>query len=138
MAHSTLATSMYMQVHVGDGLEAIAKAAKVSPGSLDLLVVDAGSGDASLAMSCPPAEFLKAEFLHQAREVLKPGGLMVINCVTRAESAFQSAVQAVRVRFSCSETHVHMQQAVADHLLRFLLGCRLSATVCMRWMWKTI
>jgi hypothetical protein len=39
---------------------AVADLAQARPGRLDLLVVDAGADDASLAMSCPPAPFLQA------------------------------------------------------------------------------
>ena len=106
-----------MQARVDDGLVAVAEAAKASPGSLDLLVVDAGSGDPSQAMSCPPAEFLHAGFLSQARELLKPGGLLIINCVTRAQSAFQSAVQAVRVGVSSLELLLSIE-IKSLHLLR--------------------
>lgn len=66
-------------------------------GHLDLLVVDAGSGDASVAMSCPPPAFLEAEFLGHAKEVLNLRGMLVVNCVSRAEEPYKAAVQALQV-----------------------------------------
>ena len=85
------------QAAVGDGLVALAAAAESNPGSLDLLVVDAGSGDASLAMSCPPAAFLEQPFLRNACTALRPGGLLAVNCVTRLDATFLQAAQAVQV-----------------------------------------
>ena len=43
-------------MRVQDGLQAVTEATQ---GQWDLLVVDAGSGNASEAMSCPPPAFLE-------------------------------------------------------------------------------
>ncbi len=59
----TLTPRLWDQARVGDGLVAVADLARARPGRLDLLVVDAGADDASLAMSCPPAPFLQAPTL---------------------------------------------------------------------------
>lgn len=64
---------------------------------LHLLVVDAGSGDASVAMSCPPAPFLESRFLGHAKQVLRHGGMMAVNCVSRAAEPFKAAVKALQV-----------------------------------------
>lgn len=64
---------------------------------LDLLVVDAGSGDASVPMSCPPAPFLESKFLGDAIQVLKPGGMLAVNCVSRAAEPYRAAVKALQV-----------------------------------------
>ena len=64
---------------------------------LDLLVVDAGSGDASVPMSCPPAPFLESRFLEHARQLLKPGGMLAVNCVSRAAEPYTAAVKALQV-----------------------------------------
>ena len=64
---------------------------------LDLLVVDAGSGDASLPMSCPPAPFLESAFLGDAKQALKPGGMLAVNCVSRAAEPYRAAVKALQV-----------------------------------------
>lgn len=66
-------------------------------GHLDVLVVDAGSGDASVAMSCPPAPFLESAFLQHAKQVLTPQGMLVINCVSRAAEPYKAAVKALQV-----------------------------------------
>lgn len=142
-----------------DGLAAVATAA---PGCYDAIVVDAGSGDAAAAMSCPPPAFLAADFLRQvhasramafgtaadanpkphvrgshvqnlwpvwtvlqacracysslrvqrghhstscgtfccqACAALAPGGVLVVNCVTRSEAAFAGAVAALKDAF---------------------------------------
>lgn len=67
---------------------------------LDVLIVDAGSGDASVAMSCPPAAFLEPEFLQHAKEVLKAGGILVVNCVSRAVEPYKAAVKALQAVFA--------------------------------------
>ncbi len=64
---------------------------------LDVLIVDAGSGDASVAMSCPPAAFLELEFLQHAKKVLKGKGMLVVNCVSRAAEPYKAAVKALQV-----------------------------------------
>lgn len=64
---------------------------------LDLLVVDAGSGDASVPMSCPPAPFLESSFLGHARQVLKPDGMLAVNCVSRAAEPYKAAVKSLQV-----------------------------------------
>eukprot|EP00884_Botryococcus_braunii_P023150 jgi/Botrbrau1/9519/Bobra.0211s0010.1 len=66
---------------------------------LDLLVVDAGSGDASQAMSCPPAPFLEEAFLQNARRALGGSGLIAMNCVTRSPAALQAALASVKGQF---------------------------------------
>lgn len=53
-----------VQVSVLDGLAAVGAA---PPGRWDAIIVDAGSGDATRAMSCPPPAFLTATFLQQVR-----------------------------------------------------------------------
>ena len=53
-----------MQACVGDGLAAVADlAADAAAPRLDVLIVDAGSGDPGLPMSCPPAAFLVSKSL---------------------------------------------------------------------------
>lgn len=79
---------------MNDGLHVINE---VEPESLDVMIVDAGSNDASLAISCPPAPFLAQEFLEKALQVLRPQGLLVVNCVTRSDSAFQDALKSMQV-----------------------------------------
>lgn len=63
---------------------------------LNVLVIDAGSGDASQPMSCPPPAFLEAAFLQHARQVLKPEGMLVVNCVSRAAEPYQAAVKSLQ------------------------------------------
>ena len=90
-------TSVALQVTVGDGLVVTEHAAESSEASLDFLIVDAGSSDSSLAMSCPPPPFLEPRFLQHASRALKDTGLLIINCVTRSEKAFASALESVQV-----------------------------------------
>jgi hypothetical protein len=53
-----------LQARVGDGLAAVAElAADGQAPKLDVLVVDAGSGDPSLPMSCPPQPFIVRRLL---------------------------------------------------------------------------
>lgn len=85
-----------LALRVGCGLAAVAAAA---PASLDALVVDAGSGDASLAMTCPPPPFLAPPFLDAAAAALRPGGALVVNIVTRSPAAREAALAALRATF---------------------------------------
>ncbi|KAK9806887.1 hypothetical protein WJX72_006435 [[Myrmecia] bisecta] len=67
---------------------------------LDVIIVDAGSGDASVAMSCPPAPFVQAEFLRHAKQALHPEGMLVMNCVSRTDTPYQEAVETIKGTFS--------------------------------------
>ena len=111
---------------MGDGLEAVAAAAQAqassqqdtslrSQGRFDIIVVDASSGEATHAMSCPPAAFVQTTFLGHARSALRRGGMLVINCVTRLEEPFQAAVEALKVRvcawdWCCLAEHLRLAQ----------------------------
>ena len=64
---------------------------------VDVLIIDAGSGDASVAMSCPPPAFLEPAVLQQAKQVLNRAGMLVVNCVSRAAQPYQAAVKALQV-----------------------------------------
>lgn len=94
-----------VQARIADGLVAVSEVAEAAPQSLDLIVVDAGSGDASLVMSCPPPPFLEAQFLRHAHAALKPSGMLAVNCVTRLDSAFEAAAAAVQVADSLPVDH---------------------------------
>lgn len=65
--------------------------------ALDLLVVDAGSPDTSLAMSCPPPDFLRDQFLEDSRGALGDCGLLAVNCVTRSQRSLKDAVERIKV-----------------------------------------
>ena len=114
---------------MGDGLEAVAAAAQASvqqgstprsQGQFDIIVVDASSGQASHAMSCPPAAFVQPAFLGHARSALRPGGMLVMNCVTRLEEPFQAAVRALKVRvcaWCCHAEHARLAQPSDVHCI---------------------
>lgn len=91
---STHCLGLYLQVEVGDGLQALDKR---EPGTLDALIVDAGASDASLAISCPPAPFLQTNFLKKAACTLRLQGIFVVNCVTRSQAAFKTAFESIQV-----------------------------------------
>jgi hypothetical protein len=76
---------------------AVAERSFRDPGSLDCLIVDAGTNDATLSMSCPPAPFLEPGFLRDAFKLLQPHGVLVVNCVTRSQATFNAAFEAVQV-----------------------------------------
>lgn len=103
-----------VQVDIQDGLDVLRQASSPATSSnpdtpesapiqpqpeqlFDFLVIDAGSGDASLPMSCPPPSFLEPGVLHSMAAALKPQGLLAMNCVSRSEPAFKAAVAAVQV-----------------------------------------
>lgn len=112
--HFQLPESEHLQVSVQDGLAAVAAA---ETGQYDAIIVDAGSGDATAAMSCPPPAFLTPEFLQQARAALSPGGVLAVNCVTRSAAAFSGAVSALKSAFP----QVHSLQ-VQEDVNRVLFG----------------
>ena len=87
-------------MEVDDGLVVVDN---IDKDSWDVLIVDAGSNDASLAISCPPAPFLESHFLKNALQALRPHGLLVVNCVTRSDLAFQKALQSVQVKTSACD-----------------------------------
>ncbi|CAL8464325.1 g3860 [Coccomyxa elongata] len=90
-----------LTARVGDGLEAVAELAHAPDApTLDVLIVDAGSGDASLAMTCPPAAFLGERFLTDAHAAVRPDGLLIVNCVSRSAEAFSKATQALQAVFA--------------------------------------
>jgi hypothetical protein len=82
---------------MGDGLAAVAELAETGKPDLDVLIVDAGSGDPTLPMSCPPPAFLERPFLESARASLRRDGLLMVNCVSRSGAAFAAAVAALKV-----------------------------------------
>jgi len=86
-----------LRVEVGDGVAAVAGAA---PGSLALLVVDAGGADAGGGpMTCPPPPFTTPAFLESAASCLDPAcGLLAINCVSRAGGPVEDLVAKLKVR----------------------------------------
>ena len=82
---------------------------------LDVLIVDAGSGDASFAMSCPPAAFLEPEFLQHARQVLKGKGMLVVNCVSRAVEPYKAAVKALQVGCLLTDAELKPCKSCTNH-----------------------
>ena len=86
------------QARVGDGLEAVAQKARQEEAGLDVVVVDASGGDPTQAMTCPPAAFLERRFLQDAHRCLSQEGLLIMNCVCRSQTVFDSAVSALQVR----------------------------------------
>lgn len=72
---------------------------------LHLIVVDASSGDASLAMTCPPAAFVEQGFLRDAAACLRPEGVLAINFVTRSKDALTAAYQTLLVHLPPTPAH---------------------------------
>jgi hypothetical protein len=102
---------------VGDGVAAVAAAA---PASLDAILLDAGSSDASLGMTCPPPVFLEPPFLQAAAAALKPaGGVLAVNCVSRSAPRFLAALAALRAVFPA----LLQAEAEAAHLNRVVFAC---------------
>lgn len=107
-SQAPLRASFLLQARVGDGLEAVSERASSQGPPLDILIVDASGGDPSQAMTCPPAAFLERGFLETAHRSLSAEGLLVMNCVCRSESVFDSAVSALQV-----DCFLHM---LKDHI----------------------
>ena len=82
---------------MANGLEVVARLAEQRPGSHRLVILDVGTGDARLPMSCPTPEFVSDTFLAQAAALLQPVALLILNCVTRSGEAFEQALTAIKV-----------------------------------------
>lgn len=96
-AHFAFTTTERLSLALGDGLLAVEAAPAQS---IDALVIDAGSNDASLGMSCPPAAFLAPAFLQAAQRALRPGGALVVNVVARSQASFDDALAVLRGTFA--------------------------------------
>jgi hypothetical protein len=116
-AHFGFTPGNRLSLTVGDGVAAVAAAA---PASLDAILLDAGSSDASLGMTCPPPVFLEPPFLAAAAAALKPsGGVLAVNCVSRSAPRFLAALAALRAVFPC----LLQAEAEAAHLNRVVFAC---------------
>lgn len=109
--------------------------------SLKFLIVDAGSNDNSLAMSCPPPAFLQPEFLKATQSLLQDSGLLVVNCVTRSEEAFQQALASIKVHHEYQNPRDGFQCLCFSWLLAGIVVEKLQqlhlSLPCMRFcMWQ--
>lgn len=80
-----LRTSPRLRVVIGDGREEIRRC---GGGSLDLLVIDAFVG------RLVPLHLVTAEFVDEARRVLHPGGMHVVNLIDEPPLGYTAAVTA--------------------------------------------
>ncbi|XP_060534206.1 eEF1A lysine and N-terminal methyltransferase homolog isoform X2 [Cylas formicarius] len=71
-----------LRAHVRDALEYIRELSETKV-RLDAILCDVDCKDASVGMSCPPAEFLVPRVLKMAAEIVSDGGLFIINVVLR-------------------------------------------------------
>ncbi len=94
-----------LDVRVGDGREAVEA---LAPASLDLLVVDAFIGLVA------PHRLSTAEFVTQARRVLRPGGLYAMNLIdVEPLELARAVVAAMRAEFP--EVAIIADPAVLEH-----------------------
>ncbi|KAK9804631.1 hypothetical protein WJX73_001334 [Symbiochloris irregularis] len=108
--HFEFRTDEHLQVRVGDGIDIVAELSQQQPGSYRVLIIDAGTGDATVAMACPPAAFLTPEFLTSAAALLQPVSLLMLNCVTRSSEAFDQALRSIKAQFQ----HVWVHESDGD------------------------
>jgi len=87
-------------VVTADGLSFVADRAAAGAAKYDVIVIDAGSADASLGMSCPPRPFVERPFLEACRSCLHPKGALAVNCVARSKSLYETAAAQVGSVFS--------------------------------------
>ena len=89
-------------------------------------------------MSCPPAAFLRLEFLQHARQVLEGKGMLVVNCVSWAAEAYKAAVKALQVGWLythfrclyCSSISASIMSVHCTVLLITVCSTRLSYNPC--------
>jgi hypothetical protein len=87
-----------MRLHIMDGLEYIAKEAENLNSKRHIVIVDVNTNDSSQALSCPPKPFVESQFLSRVKDILIPGGLCIVNVVTRdskVRDEIQSTLQSV-------------------------------------------
>eukprot|EP01026_Neomeris_dumetosa_P003207 TRINITY_DN1086_c0_g1_i8.p2 TRINITY_DN1086_c0_g1~~TRINITY_DN1086_c0_g1_i8.p2 ORF type:complete len:207 (-),score=29.24 TRINITY_DN1086_c0_g1_i8:118-738(-) len=85
---------------IGDGLDFILQAAQNGL-KYDIVILDAGSSDPSLPMSCPPPIFVEDDKLSKTKEILNEKGVLMVNCVCRDEEVFQDLLKRLSVVFDC-------------------------------------
>jgi hypothetical protein len=77
-------TSNAVRLHIMDGLEYIRNESTLTNPKRHFVIIDVNTNDSSLAMSCPPAPFVEQSFLTAMKEIILPGGLCIVNVVTRS------------------------------------------------------
>lgn len=87
-----------MQVKIMDGLKYIEDCAQQNI-TFDSVLFDVNSSDTSLAIRCPPKEFLSLTVLKQTRKCLKNNGVFVLNLVCRDEEVRQGVMKDLKSVF---------------------------------------
>lgn len=96
----------------------------VSP-PLDLIFIDVDSKDPSLGMSAPPAEFASIPAIQQMHSLLRPGGLLTINVVARAEEKFAQLKESIVSVFG--DQAVYLLKPSSDTVNAILVAVRQPA-----------
>lgn len=116
-----------LKVHIGDGLKYIHDACLATKKDTDnsngnlpavdgkdmappadgidctrtkIVIVDADSSDSSSGLTCPPMDFVEESFLLSVKEFLLPGGLFVINLVSRSAAIRETVVSKLKLVFN--------------------------------------
>lgn len=112
-----------LKVHSGDGIKFVEEIAVADHGTstqsasngkdsnkVKILIVDVDSSDLSSGLSCPPANFVEDSFLLSAKKFLSPGGLFIINLVSRSSTVRDMVVSRLKVVFE----HLYSLQLEED------------------------
>lgn len=93
-----LVTDDRLTVKVADGLQYVSNCAS-SGTSYNCVMVDVDNKDSTTGMSCPPEPFVTDEFLSCLRDIVRPGGVAVVNVSCRQAQLRQHALDAIRGAF---------------------------------------
>lgn len=85
-----------LEVVVDDGLEFLKKSDKSRYHSI---IFDVDSKDPGLGMSCPPKEFLEKDILKAVESSLAPGGIFILNFVSRDDSIRDNVLKSLKEVF---------------------------------------
>ncbi|PKA59642.1 hypothetical protein AXF42_Ash020243 [Apostasia shenzhenica] len=117
----------HLKVHIGDGIKFIQKASVAGSSELNvkhrgdssndtegdwsiasrknnvplsILIVDADSSDLSSGLACPPADFVEESFVTSVKNLISPGGLFVLNLVSRSPTIKQTVISRLKAAFN--------------------------------------
>lgn len=94
------------QVVIADGLQFIQQPAE--PRAYDLIILDVDGKDLSIGLSAPPKAFVEDAVLQALYNQLTPQGILILNVVSRSQTALQAVIDGLKRAFQTSSTNENM------------------------------